>query len=194
MIGCGKIFRINNELCSPANLCPDCQNEQARIGITSEDHISKDMRAQALKSTSNKRDGSSDSQAKDVKVDLPNKQIDSIFSSQPDAFLGGYATYHEVHSPETSSEGVGNVSSHTSQVSSSEGDAFSSNKYGEWRAKGKLVDYGDWLNGWAKVELYSVKSYEFTEGYKQAVTDIMNKMGLVWLRYDKRSKTGFAKE
>jgi len=73
-------------------------------------------------------------------------------------------------------------------------------KYGKWfpeKIEGnELQEFAGWLNSWADYNKHDESlngNYitEFGKGYRKAVGDIIEKTGLDFKLFDKRTKTGF---
>ena len=73
----------------------------------------------------------------------------------------------------------------------------------------ELQDFADWLNNWGDFnkhkrcldELYTIGKEkrpnhitDFGRGYEKAIGDIIEKLGLDFKSFDKRTKTGFKKD
>lgn len=81
-------------------------------------------------------------------------------------------------------------------------------QFGQWEFRKIDVKFIDWLNSWAdfdkqekaldnKFVTADGKPNHITEygrGYKDAVGDIARKLRMEWKKFDKRTKSGFAKE
>lgn len=73
------------------------------------------------------------------------------------------------------------------------------NKDGQWEIKKVDSKFIDWINGWGDEDEHPEshnenKLTEFGTGYKQAISDICEKLKMKWRRFDKRTKTGFSKD
>lgn len=70
-------------------------------------------------------------------------------------------------------------------------------KDGQWEFREIDVKFMDWLNSWANLMKngnYKNKTTEFGNGYRQAIHDVCHKLNMDWKLFDRRTKTGFAKE
>lgn len=72
-----------------------------------------------------------------------------------------------------------------------------------------LQNFAEWLNSWADFDKHpdGLDDFfvigknnkpnhitKFGEGYREAISDVMTKLGFDFIRFDKRTKTGFKKE
>ena len=62
----------------------------------------------------------------------------------------------------------------------------------------ELQDFADWLNNWADFRKHKEcsdgnKFTEFGKGYNKAIGDVIEKLGLDFKYFDRRTKTGFKK-
>jgi hypothetical protein len=74
-------------------------------------------------------------------------------------------------------------------------------RWGRWFKEVEITlnDFANWVNQWGDVERYAKyeqkeKQASYRRGYQKAMSNVWNKLGLNYKRFDKRTKTKYRKE